>query len=311
MFDIVVPGFPLVEIMRKKRGISFYETGDFTGPYPSADTCILLDIALRLGMKTCLLGTAGTDIFADVVLDRLEKDGVNISYVRRVPGVGTGLVFVRYEDDGTREYHDVNAGTAMCYFEENDVDEDLISKARWIHFSGEVIGLCREDKQRQALLKSLKAVSKDAKVSLDPNCAESESDLYDLFYPFIARADLVLPSEGEACFLVPGVRTEQEAIERLVRKGKIVAYKKGKAGSVIYSGSGAFNIKAYPITEVDPTGSGDAYCAGLASALLSGKPLEEAGKVASACGALMAGRFGPMEFSYTMADVEEMIRMNA
>jgi len=25
----------------------------------------------------------------------------------------------------------------------------------------------------------------------------------------------------------------------------------------------------------------------------------------------MAGRFGPMEFSYTMADVEEMIRMNA
>ena len=58
-YDILTVGFPMVEIMRKERGVPFEEPGDFTGPYPSGDTCILLDVAARLGKKCCFLGVTG------------------------------------------------------------------------------------------------------------------------------------------------------------------------------------------------------------------------------------------------------------
>lgn len=37
----------MVEIMRKERNVPFDVPADFTGPYPSADTCIMLDVAAR------------------------------------------------------------------------------------------------------------------------------------------------------------------------------------------------------------------------------------------------------------------------
>ena len=40
-YDLLTVGFPIVEIMRKERGVSFEEPADFTGPYPSGDTCIV------------------------------------------------------------------------------------------------------------------------------------------------------------------------------------------------------------------------------------------------------------------------------
>ena len=50
-YDLLTVGFPIVEIMRKERGVSFEEPADFTGPYPSGDTCIVLDVASRLGNR--------------------------------------------------------------------------------------------------------------------------------------------------------------------------------------------------------------------------------------------------------------------
>ena len=106
-YDLLTVGFPIVEIMRKERGVSFEEPADFTGPYPSGDTCIVLDVASRLGLKCCFLGTAGTDAFSDVVLNRLERDGIDLSHVRKVDGASTAIVFVRYDKDGKREYLNV------------------------------------------------------------------------------------------------------------------------------------------------------------------------------------------------------------
>ena len=55
-YDILTLGFPMVEIMRKERGIRFDEVGDFSGPYPSGDTCIVLDVAARMGEEMLFFG---------------------------------------------------------------------------------------------------------------------------------------------------------------------------------------------------------------------------------------------------------------
>ena len=94
-YDILTVGFPMVEIMRKERNVPFDVPADFTGPYPSADTCIMLDVAARLGRSCCMLGVTGDDTFADVVTNRLSRDGVDISHMTRLAGKGTIIVFVR------------------------------------------------------------------------------------------------------------------------------------------------------------------------------------------------------------------------
>ena len=88
-YDILTVGFPMVEIMRKERNVPFDVPADFTGPYPSADTCIMLDVAARLGRSCCMLGVTGDDTFADVVTNRLSRDGVDISHMTRLAGKGT------------------------------------------------------------------------------------------------------------------------------------------------------------------------------------------------------------------------------
>ena len=90
-YDILTVGFPMVEIMRKERNVPFDVPADFTGPYPSADTCIMLDVAARLGRSCCMLGVTGDDTFADVVTNRLSRDGVDISHMTRLDALVRNL----------------------------------------------------------------------------------------------------------------------------------------------------------------------------------------------------------------------------
>ena len=201
-YDILTAGFPLVEIMRKKRGVTFAQAGDFTGPYPSGDTCIMLDVAARLGKKCCFFGPVGDDVFGKVVLNRLEIDGVDISRVRVAEGYCTAVVFVRYELDGTREYLDFIDNSACSTICPDDIDAGMVAQAKWIHFSGEVISQCSTGDKRKAIEKLLASVADDSKVSLDPNFTVDISEMRDLFKPIIDRADLVLPSKEEARILL-------------------------------------------------------------------------------------------------------------
>ena len=152
-YDILTVGFPMVEIMRKERNVPFDVPADFTGPYPSADTCIMLDVAARLGRSCCMLGVTGNDTFADVVTKRLSSDGVDISHMTRLAGRGTIVVFVRYEADGTREYLECqnnSAATAFCA-----EDFSYRCKMKWSYSDYERV--LREYHEIVAMLNALRA----------------------------------------------------------------------------------------------------------------------------------------------------------
>lgn len=308
-YDLLTVGFPIVEIMRKDRGVSFEAPADFTGPYPSADTCIVLDVAARLGKKCCLLGTAGSDAFADVVLGRLSRDGVDLSYVRRVEGVSTAIVFVRYEEDGTREYLNVMDHTAFSYFGSEDIYPEAVKESKWIHFSGEVLSIAVDEERREAMLKLLDMISPESKVCLDPNFVDERLGIMDIMRPFVDRADLILPSEGEAKQMM-GTRTDKEACETLAAQGKVIVLKRGSTGCDIYTKEGLCHVPAFHIEEKDPTGCGDSFCAGFITGLLDGGSIMDAGLLANAAGALQAMYVGPMEGARYREEVEAFIRRN-
>lgn len=119
----------------------------------------MLDVAARLGRSCCMLGVTGDDTFADVVTNRLSRDGVDISHMTRLAGKGTIIVFVRYEADGTREYLECQNNAAATEFCAENIDSAVVSQARWVHFSGEVLCICADPQRREAMLKVLRSVS--------------------------------------------------------------------------------------------------------------------------------------------------------
>ena len=88
---------------------------------------------------------------------------------------------------------------------------------------------------------------------------------------------------------------------------QIVAVKKGKEGSSIFTLEEEFHIPAFEVEEVDPTGAGDCYCAGFIAGIARGLDLKEAAKLANAVGALAVTKKGPMEGAPTWDEVNEFI----
>jgi adenosine kinase len=62
------------------------------------------------------------------------------------------------------------------------------------------------------------------------------------------------------------------------------------------------------VHEVDPTGCGDAYRAGLVAGLLRGLALHEAGRIASLAATYAVEHVGTIEHSYTRAEFSERHR---
>jgi len=100
----------------------------------------------------------------------------------------------------------------------------------------------------------------------------------------------VLPSEADIEDFQPGVGYE-ETVEEMLRMGaRLIAVKRGAAGSAVFARDKGLiaKIRALEVVVVDPTGAGDAFCGGfLAGLLASGDPV-------------MAARYGTVSASFAV-----------
>lgn len=309
-YDILSAGFSLVEMPRPERGVPFDVPGQFVGPFPSADTLIMLDVAARLGKKCTWMGSVANNPFGKVVYDRLEQDGIDVSYIHRLDSFCTPPVFVRYDLDGKREYLSDNTGNRLSRgISEEFIIPEVVAQSRWVHFSGEVLTTFHSGENRKAMLKMLDSLTDEQMVSLDPNDGYDTEETEKIMGPFVRRANLILPSEGEARALAR-TATDDEACRMWAKQGKMIALKQGERGCTIYSGDEVISVGAFSVEEVDPTGCGDSFCAGFITGLIDGLSLEETATLANACGALQATKLGPMEGAMFREDVERFIREN-
>lgn len=306
-YDLLTFGVPMIEIVRPERDCPFSETASFLGPFPSNDTCIVTDVAARLGLSCCYLGPFGDDTFAPSVIRRLESHGVDMSRITQIPGCPSYLVFVRYNSDGKREYLTFPSQKLLDHIHPDMIDPEIVKRSRWVHFSGEIIQLCgTSGPKRETILKLLHCISPDTMVSVDPNFDRSNPDTDEMMAPFLSRANVLLPSEGEARNLFH-TETDDIACRQLASEGKIIVLKRGKQGCRIYNGSDTIDVEAFTVAETDPTGCGDSFCAGFITGMIQGKSLADAARYGNAAGALQATAIGPMEGPITPETVSSLL----
>ena len=101
--DILTFGEALVEVMRTDVDQPLDQAGPFEGPYPSGAPFIFAVQAARLGARVGCIGCIGDDAFGRCLLRQLEQDGVETSVVHTLPGYTTGVAFIAYSGDGSRD----------------------------------------------------------------------------------------------------------------------------------------------------------------------------------------------------------------
>jgi len=306
MPQVVSLGNMLVEIMRVQLDEPLDRPGSFVGPFPSGDTVIYIDTVARLGYDAGFIGVVGDDDFGRLLLHRLQTDGVDCRHVRVMADNTTGVAFVAYFADGSRSFLFHWRHAAAGQIAPGDVPNTYLAGARWLHVTG--CNLAITDSAREAGYAALRAASLGATVSFDPNIrpgALTMQQIRELCRPAIARAQVILPSLGEAAMLT-GAAGDEDGCRQWAAQGKIVVLKMGARGCRVFARGSDLVVPSFAVDEVDPTGAGDSFCAGFTVAMLEGMALPAAARFANAVGALAVTKKGPMEGAPWRADVDRL-----
>jgi len=153
-------------------------------------------------------------------------------------------------------------------------------------------------------------ISQGGKINLDPNLHPelmSVDEASEVVTPFLAAANLVLPSESEARTLT-GESKITCAVEALISKhDAIVVLKRGRAGcSICYNGR-QLDVPGFVVEEIAPTGAGYCFSAAFIAGLEAGWPLDQVGRFTNAAGALAVTQLGPIEGAPTYHQVRQLL----
>ncbi len=309
MKSIWTMGEILVEIMRPQADMPLDQAGAFLGPFPSGAPAIFIDTVARLGRPAGIIGGVGEDDCGMCVLSRLQQDGVDCRYVIRYPGYATAVAFVTYFLDGSRKflYHIDRTPAVMTGFRGTEAIHDVA----YFHIMG--CSLMASDSFREQIFGAMHYLCQQgARVSFDPNIRPEllrGRPLDQVVGPVLERCAVLLPGSAELAML-SGEPDPQAGARRLfdLYPLELIVLKRGKQGCTVFPrGADPLDVPAYPVTEVDPTGSGDCFDAGFLCGLLEGRGLADCARIGAAAGALNAAAFGPMEGAITREKVERMI----
>ena len=307
MLQVVTIGEILVEIMAEERGPGFREPVHLVGPFPSGAPAIFIDQVAKLGQACRIISCVGDDDFGWVNLERLERDGVDVSGIQRLSDQATGSAFVRYRDSGDRDFVYNIKNSACGQLRWTDATERLLSQCAHLHVSGasmfspEIV---------EMMMKAIETVKGNGgTISFDPNIRKEvtrDPQVRAALTAMLVHCDVFLPS-GDELTLLTEASTPEAAIAEILALGvSAIVVKNGAAGSTYHGAGGSRHAAAYRVEELDPTGAGDCFGATFITCRLQGRSIEESLDYANAAGARVVGIRGPMEGTSSFAQLDEL-----
>jgi sugar/nucleoside kinase (ribokinase family) len=305
MRKIVTIGEILVEIMATTPGEGFLEPIELLGPYPSGAPAIFIDQAAKLGQPCGIIGCVGRDDFGRLNLDRLARDGTDVSAIAVHPDLPTGTAFVRYRPDGDRDFiHNIRHSASGATGPSPEADR-LIDSADHLHVMGS--SLSTPAIVDLALSAASRIKGKGGTLSFDPNLRASvlaAPGTRETMDRVLALTDLFLPSGPELLLFA------ESPADLLTRGIRAVVVKHGAEGASYHARGVTLASPAFPVEEVDPTGAGDTFAATFVTHWLRDTSPSESLRLANAAGALAVLRRGPMAGTSTPSEIDAFLALH-
>jgi sugar/nucleoside kinase (ribokinase family) len=211
-----------------------------------------------LGGSAAFIGKVRNDQLGDVFTHDIRAAGVHFVTPPATDGPATGRCLIMITPDAERTMSTYLGAGDYVYPE--DLDGDLLGRARMVYVEGYMCGLASTDETLVKAAALTHAGGGQFALSLsDPFWVELHGkELASL----LDDVDIVFGNEAEALGIT-GLADLNEAVAALAARCPIVAVTLGAAGSIVASGGNVVKVPAYPPgAVVDTTGAGDLYASG-------------------------------------------------
>lgn len=239
----------------------------------------------RLGANVRFIARIGHDTFGDMALRLYGEEGIDVTQVKQLPDAPTGVGFIVVEACSGQNCIVLDPGA-----------NELLSAAD--------VAVGQQASQSAAVvLTQLEIPVEAAQAALAKGRLAGAITILNpapvrpLPASMLGLIDVLTPNETEARVLAgcePDSKLGPEEIARaLVQRGvQQVVMTLGEKGALLVTSSACASFAAMPVQAVDTTGAGDAFNAGLATALAWGARLEDAVQFAVVIGAMAVTREG-------------------
>jgi ribokinase len=239
----------------------------------------------RLGAQVRFVARLGADAFGKAALGLYGEEGVNAEDVRTTSEAPTGVGFIIVEATGGQNSIVIDPGSNELLSE-----QDVSQAAR--AFDGPAVVLTQLEIPVEAARAALERGRAAGAITL-----LNPAPVRPLDSETLASVDVLTPNEVEARVLAgfeahAAVEPERAARALIGRGVKQVVVTLGEKGALIVTADFARQVPAVEMPVVDTVGAGDAFNAGLATALGRGEDLESAVRFAVVTGGLAVTREG-------------------
>jgi ribokinase len=245
------------------------------------------------GEKVCLIACTGDDQVAEILTQTWAKFGIDTRFVKKIKDQTTGVSVGLVDSDlQPRFIHTPGANRELTL--QSLVPEELAQMGvGLLHIAGYFVlpGLLRPGLDR--ILKGIR----DKNIFITLDVVTSPAMLSpEVLWPVLPGLDLFLCNQREAEILTELNDPDLAASFFHERGARTVVIKLGSRGCWFSaSGSGVLIPGEKPERVHDTTGAGDAFAAGLVSALRRGKDLPDACREGNRLGAAAVGFLGAVK----------------
>ena len=256
--------------------------------------------ARRLGGEVRMIGAVGADSSGAEIRAGLDAQGIDVDGLMTVADAATGTALILVDADGQNQI-----GVAPGANHQLTVDMVCLRETSiaW----AEVL-LCQLETPLPVVRWALETARRHGVTTiLNPAPVQPLTD------EVLALADYLTPNQIEAGMLsgieVGDLESAQHAALRLRARGaRYVIITLGAQGALACDGTTTLHFPAFPVTVVDTTAAGDAFCGALAVGLAADGGLEQAVPLAGAAAALTCTQRGAQDALPDRAAVERFLQ---
>ncbi|MFZ0758604.1 MAG: sugar kinase [Candidatus Sulfotelmatobacter sp.] len=241
-----------------------------------------------LGSRVGFQSRIGDDDLGQTALQPLQQSGVDVSRVRRAPGVvKTGLTVI-LQREAWRNM--VTYSGTIAELTWDDLDFDYLADSRHFHVSSYYLQRGLRPRMSELFRKMKQAgLTTSLDTNDDPDDAW-EGGLHDALH----HVDIFLPNEREAQ-KAAGSGDLETAIRKLAALVPLVVVKLGREGAIAQRGTDRFLSPALTVDAVDAVGAGDSFDAGFLHQYVHGADLATCLRLGNLAGAFSTTRSGGTE----------------
>jgi 5-dehydro-2-deoxygluconokinase len=326
-FDLLTMGRSSIDLYSNDVGAAFVDIKSFAAYIGGSPTNIAVG-SQRLNLKTALLTAVGMDPVGDFILDFLNKEGVETSFIPRKPGARSSAVILGIEppDRFPLVFYRDNAADMQLTID--DVLAAPLQQCRAFEFAG--TNLSREPSKSATFFAVERARSAGATVFFDLDFRADQWHDPRAFganvRALLPQTDIVLGTEEEVKAAVlteagqvqiahsqisaPDISGDVDiAIAALLARGpKALVVKRGAHGASICLADGQrIDAPGFPVEIYNILGAGDAFAAGFIYGYLHDWDWYKSARMGNACGAIVVTRHGCANFMGYEKEVLEFI----